>query len=671
MDTPVVFKQEGAVVSANYKGTQLSNNPYTYVNNGQRKFVYAYLNHLYNVYESNKKIWIDMSYYNGRTWFLGNGGKPISLNEAKSPSIAVLTNGFVMVTFQERSGIYGNCIKAAILDYSDGRIITSSVVYDLGMNGYDEIDVNPNIICANYFDRIFVIVGKEQYLEPFSVGGIWYKVLRVNLTPTYNIEILSSGLIPSTDDNSVNPSLVVKEGTYAYPVRIHLTWEQKRYDFYSDIYYSELLCDQNGNITVSQRSIISDEYRSNQNNRPSITMNGDRVVIGWIGHDIFTENSTAVFTELGSGVYYEYSGKENVNSININKATDNDFVFAWAFTDENINNMYIRGSNPNMIKSSNTNGYYVQVNNADDFNSCFIMSYNVHTSPFYFIQSNSIGSLGKENFVNNNFGRIGVVSKGKTKFNFALRDIKVDGVNIGFEPIPDSIIINPPNGGNLNLNKYLVTEPFSISNNTRLEFTVQYSVSDSVKSKSLLKGNKFVQFKVDLIDAQTQQIIKSYKTLRFDKVKYYDKNTLSYNLDLSGIRNRNVKLRVLVSDNLNGNYGITNFYKVNNPVHKENRDSIPDNVSAELKEYALYQNYPNPFNPLTRIKFSIKETNPVMIKLYDIVGRQVALIMNEVKDAGEYEIELDAGRLGLSSGVYFYQMKAGEYTSIKKMIYLK
>jgi len=87
--------------------------------------------------------------------------------------------------------------------------------------------------------------------------------------------------------------------------------------------------------------------------------------------------------------------------------------------------------------------------------------------------------------------------------------------------------------------------------------------------------------------------------------------------------------------------------------------------------YALYQNYPNPFNPITKIRFSIRETNPVKIRLYDIVGREVAVIMNEVKDAGEYEIELDAGRLGLSSGVYFYQMKAGEYTSIKKMIYLK
>jgi len=98
--------------------------------------------------------------------------------------------------------------------------------------------------------------------------------------------------------------------------------------------------------------------------------------------------------------------------------------------------------------------------------------------------------------------------------------------------------------------------------------------------------------------------------------------------------------------------------------------SVDDDLNHSY-EYVLYQNYPNPFNPVTKIRFSIKETNPVKIKLYDIVCREVAVIMNEVKDAGEYEIELDAGKLGISSGVYFYQMKAGDYTSIKKMVYLK
>jgi hypothetical protein len=124
------------------------------------------------------------------------------------------------------------------------------------------------------------------------------------------------------------------------------------------------------------------------------------------------------------------------------------------------------------------------------------------------------------------------------------------------------------------------------------------------------------------------------------------------------------------------------FYRIS-AVDNTNKESILSNydwvywdhslqkTSLTNFDYNLYQNYPNPFNPVTKIRFSIKETNPVKIKLYDIVGREVAVIMNEVKDAGEYEIELDAGKLGISSGVYFYQMKAGDYTSIKKMVYLK
>ncbi len=87
--------------------------------------------------------------------------------------------------------------------------------------------------------------------------------------------------------------------------------------------------------------------------------------------------------------------------------------------------------------------------------------------------------------------------------------------------------------------------------------------------------------------------------------------------------------------------------------------------------FILYQNFPNPFNPVTKIKYVVKGTKPVIIKLYDIVGNEIATIVNEEKDAGEYEIELDAIKLKLSSGVYFYEMKADYFRSSKKMIYLK
>lgn len=89
------------------------------------------------------------------------------------------------------------------------------------------------------------------------------------------------------------------------------------------------------------------------------------------------------------------------------------------------------------------------------------------------------------------------------------------------------------------------------------------------------------------------------------------------------------------------------------------------------EDFVLYQNYPNPFNSLTKIRFMLKENGLVSVKLYDLMGREINTLINEFKEKGEYEIEFDASRYGLSSGVYFYQMRAGNYTSIKKMVYLK
>ena len=102
------------------------------------------------------------------------------------------------------------------------------------------------------------------------------------------------------------------------------------------------------------------------------------------------------------------------------------------------------------------------------------------------------------------------------------------------------------------------------------------------------------------------------------------------------------------------------------------------NESSELPEdYKLYQNYPNPFNPLTKIKYSIPpvvdanfaSTTRVQLKVYDVLGREVAILVDEYKKAGFYEIEFDAG--GLNSSVYFYRLTGGNYAETKKMILLK
>jgi len=86
-------------------------------------------------------------------------------------------------------------------------------------------------------------------------------------------------------------------------------------------------------------------------------------------------------------------------------------------------------------------------------------------------------------------------------------------------------------------------------------------------------------------------------------------------------------------------------------------------------EFSLSQNYPNPFNPSTTIQYSIKERSSVELILYDILGREVEVLVNEDQDAGQYKINLNAG--GLASGIYFYRIQAGSYDETKKMILLK
>jgi hypothetical protein len=85
--------------------------------------------------------------------------------------------------------------------------------------------------------------------------------------------------------------------------------------------------------------------------------------------------------------------------------------------------------------------------------------------------------------------------------------------------------------------------------------------------------------------------------------------------------------------------------------------------------FELFQNYPNPFNPTTKIKFEIPESGFVSLKVFDIVGNEITTIFNEEKQPGIYEVEIDAS--GLSSGVYYYQLRDENFIETKKMVLIK
>jgi hypothetical protein len=107
--------------------------------------------------------------------------------------------------------------------------------------------------------------------------------------------------------------------------------------------------------------------------------------------------------------------------------------------------------------------------------------------------------------------------------------------------------------------------------------------------------------------------------------------------------------------------------------YKSNFGEFPLGVENEqinnVKNFELFQNYPNPFNPVTTIKYQIPEAGLVSLKVYNILGEEVATLVNEIKRSGSYTVDFNAGKL--ASGVYIYELKTSFESISKKLIILK
>jgi flagellar hook assembly protein FlgD len=97
-------------------------------------------------------------------------------------------------------------------------------------------------------------------------------------------------------------------------------------------------------------------------------------------------------------------------------------------------------------------------------------------------------------------------------------------------------------------------------------------------------------------------------------------------------------------------------------------------VETTPAEFALLQNYPNPFNPETTIKYNLAETGDVNLRIYNIVGQVVRTLVAERQPAGRYEVRwsgTDDRGMAVSSGIYFYQITAGGFRDVKRLMLLK
>lgn len=142
-----------------------------------------------------------------------------------------------------------------------------------------------------------------------------------------------------------------------------------------------------------------------------------------------------------------------------------------------------------------------------------------------------------------------------------------------------------------------------------------------------------------------------------------DSTLLSFKVRTRGLSmgSRNIAIRVTSNDPGNR---IKTF-----PVVVDVLTAVQESESDLPRYYALLQNYPNPFNPVTTIRFELPKESRVVLKVYNILGQQVAALVNDEQKAGRYEVKFDGK--GLASGVYFYRLQAGEFVETKKLLLLK
>jgi hypothetical protein len=672
--------------TALYKYPNHSNDQNAYTNNSQRKFIRTNNGVLYYIYESLNRVWLERSTDNGITWIIANNGKPLRNENSKNPSMCLTLGEDIFIAFEtewyiwlyqyypqtntayERTNIY-SCTAGTN---------QSKPVVTYCFNEFASVP-GPVIIWKSYSDDAFC-----------DVPGLFYAAVNQN-NWTY-----TEGIISNTDINSYNPSIAGNDPIHSSvtwkndPMIFNLVWEQQNGSNSSIMYY-KVERKNNNILEFTQYQNISDGSGFSKNYNPSIITLKDAqgnfaARVCWIGYrqNIMDEEQLHKVTsgENINGSYQEYRmvfkatdyyrfwnfGNE-VNSTNMNKADNNTAYFAGWSEKNTHSNKFTDNYTLSSIYNFNRTGDYIQINNGSSRDFMFGNVFNNTALPYAFSLTPSIGSFYSPSKVSalNNIasGREGVVYKDESQFYFTIGDIMADNQLIDFEDIPDTLSVNTKEL----LNTYLISKPIELNNNSDFTYCIQYGISDSAAAVNVMGENDFINFKVELIDALTGEVLGIFDDITYTKNNLYQYNNLTYQVNTSGLGNRIAKLRLKVDDNFLPKYSLSERYADNNVLLKTKIKQINYMGNNTIDTYDLSQNYPNPFNPSTIINYQIPKDGLVTLTIYDILGNEIRTLLNEHKIVGKYTVTFDAS--SLASGVYLYQIRINDFVTTKKMLLLK
>ncbi|MBZ0180944.1 MAG: hypothetical protein K8F60_00670, partial [Melioribacteraceae bacterium] len=543
-----ISPDDNETYTALYKYKNHSNNTNGFAGNGQKK-VARRNNELFKVYESMDKIWLESSSDNGVTWSIKNGGKPIVSADAKHPSVAFEDGTWRMFMVYQQ----GESIRLALIDAS---LSTNNLQADVEvLNSNSGIEDYPvvSVVLDNTENKILVVYRRTGF-----GAGLYYSLYKVDGYGNLSYEN-SYGIISGTNEYSQNPSIgsLVDQSS---PYKFHLVYQQSGAIYYKKYSLSGTTISQINSSTISIGSGFTNNYN------PSITILSDNSpVVSWVGFreivsggglsktlDVTTEERIVMRRGYSSGswssTFYKYDN--GVNTPNIASA-GNTYAFGWSDKSANVNKI-VRSDLLTVQHSTSIQGKDVQLLGADQLNSMKFSTLNTNQSPYQIInmsipdpyEMSKLSSLAIAN------GREGIVSKGEAGFYYLIGDVVLDQTTINFTELTDETTI----GNETELNSYLTTKEFTINNNSDLTFSVRFGTVDSVTTANTLNDNEYVRFRVELVDAATNELLGTFSSVEYTKTNLYQYNNIGYSVNTDGIGNKKVKIRLSVEDNVEAEY---------------------------------------------------------------------------------------------------------------------
>jgi len=672
------FTSHNASRTVNMKGISVTNTTFSEAKSGQRGFLKDNFNrYLHNVYESNGKIYYERSTDNGVNWQLMNNGVPLnSVGNAKSPSICENRNyNYLYIVYQcdDAPPPFDNGLIVTQYGLETASIAPNWQAALSSMTDFNYAnDYQP--VIASFYDEGVVVCNPPST----STAGLRaFKFTTEQLWHHYNNCTEIS--IPSSQ-NSSNPSLVA--GYLQNNLKYHLVFDEAKLSIKYYAWNSTSVC--SSTVSVSSGTIY--------NLKPVISLLEDKhPIITWIGATtgyyptrLNTRVGTLNNNIMSWGNYNSYLGLILSASNASNSVTPQRTLITW--TDMYGSKWQKReGTTYNTPSALSHNGYWTQAATNEDFILPKALVFNNTSTPYYFITSTTdfTGGNSQEGSISNNgignnylgkitendtivtFGRSGVASINDIEFVFETGDIIVGDSIVRFIEIQDTITYNSTN----QLNQHTRTNNFTLSPETNFYFSNIYYVVQKSDPLNALLLTDAVNFKVELVHASTNQVVGTFDNINYNKNNLEKYASIDYEVDCSGITVGDYYLRLVTNVTGNAIYTLANLFNGSTILEKKNYNKVNFIGSEIPATYDLAQNFPNPFNPSTTIRYQIPQDGIVTLKIYDILGSEVATLVNEEKIAGKYEVNFNASVL--ASGVYIYKIQAGSFINSKKMILLK